>query len=162
MRIEVDKLDVKDDVDFTQKLLTEENVFVLPGTIFQAPGYVRLVVCSPIEKLKIACDRMEAFCRRHRKSWTNQRTFIFSFTYLFVIISSFYSAMLCNSHSYSWIEQNRMTIRALPLLHVLCCGTYCLPFLDHYVSKKKNNKDAKETTKTLRYTGDLLRRRSFV
>lgn len=67
VQVEVDKLDVKDDVDFTQKLLTEENVFVLPGTIFGAVGFVRLVVCSPLEKLKMACDRMEDFCKRHKK-----------------------------------------------------------------------------------------------
>ena len=68
MRIEVDKLEgIKDDVEFTQQLLTEENVFVLPGTVFGAVGYVRLVVCSPLEKLKIACDRMEDFCKRHKK-----------------------------------------------------------------------------------------------
>jgi len=68
VRIEIDKLkDIKDDVDFTQKLLTEENVFVLPGSIFGASNFVRLVICCPLDKLKIACDRMEAFCARHRK-----------------------------------------------------------------------------------------------
>jgi hypothetical protein len=44
MGIEVEKFeDIKDDVDFTQKLLAEECVLVLPGTIFQIPNYVRLV-----------------------------------------------------------------------------------------------------------------------
>jgi tyrosine aminotransferase len=67
VRIQIEQLDVKDDVDFTQQLLTEENVFVLPGTIFGAPNYVRLVICPPKDKLQIACDRLAAFCARHRK-----------------------------------------------------------------------------------------------
>jgi hypothetical protein len=44
MGIEVEKFkDIKDDVEFTQKLLAEECVLVLPGTIFQIPNFVRLV-----------------------------------------------------------------------------------------------------------------------
>jgi tyrosine aminotransferase len=44
MGIEVEKFkDIKDDVEFTQKLLAEEYVLVLPGTIFQIPNFVRLV-----------------------------------------------------------------------------------------------------------------------
>lgn len=48
MGIEVEKFeDIKDDVDFTQKLLAEECILVLPGTIFQIPNYVRLVSRPP-------------------------------------------------------------------------------------------------------------------
>lgn len=59
--------DIENDVDFTQKLLLEQSVFVLPGTIFHAPCFVRLVICASIDKLTIACDRMAAFCQAHRK-----------------------------------------------------------------------------------------------
>ncbi|KAL6077116.1 Tyrosine aminotransferase [Balamuthia mandrillaris] len=66
IQIHMDKFkDIKDDVDFTQKLLTEENVFVLPGSIFGAPNFVRVVICPAKEKLEEACDRIAAFCLRH-------------------------------------------------------------------------------------------------
>jgi tyrosine aminotransferase len=68
VKIETDKFkDIENDVDFTQKLLLEESVFVLPGTIFKAPNFVRLVICPAIDKLQIATDRMAAFCRAHAK-----------------------------------------------------------------------------------------------
>eukprot|EP01087_Luapelamoeba_hula_P003627 TRINITY_DN1342_c0_g1_i5.p2 TRINITY_DN1342_c0_g1~~TRINITY_DN1342_c0_g1_i5.p2 ORF type:complete len:399 (+),score=43.76 TRINITY_DN1342_c0_g1_i5:1387-2583(+) len=67
VRVEINQLEgIQGDVDFTQKLLLEENVFVLPGTIFGAPNFVRLVVCPPLNKLESACDRLALFCSRHR------------------------------------------------------------------------------------------------
>jgi tyrosine aminotransferase len=53
-----------DDVAFAQALLTEENVFVLPGACFGAPGFVRLVFSNPQPVLADACDRIAAFCAR--------------------------------------------------------------------------------------------------
>lgn len=35
--------DIADDVDFTQKLLTEESVFMLPGQAFRMPMFARIV-----------------------------------------------------------------------------------------------------------------------
>lgn len=66
VRVDVEKLkDIADDVAFTEKLFAEEAVMVLPGQCFGAKNFVRLVVCAPDEMLLEACERMEAFCKRH-------------------------------------------------------------------------------------------------
>lgn len=57
--------DIKDDVEFARLLVTEENVVLLPATIFQCPNFVRLVICPPPDKLEEACQRIAAFCQRH-------------------------------------------------------------------------------------------------
>ena len=57
--------DICDDVEFAKKLLTEENLSILPGTIFTSPNFLRIVICAPSEKLKEACRRIESFCTRH-------------------------------------------------------------------------------------------------
>jgi len=62
-----DMLDIDNDVDFTQKLLDEEFVCVMPGSCFRAPDYMRIVICAPLEWQEEACNRIEAFCRRHRR-----------------------------------------------------------------------------------------------
>jgi tyrosine aminotransferase len=59
--------DISTDTEFTQKLLDEEFVFVLPGKCFNAPGFVRFVTCPPISMLETACTRISAFCKRHTK-----------------------------------------------------------------------------------------------
>eukprot|EP01117_Protostelium_nocturnum_P011608 TRINITY_DN4215_c0_g1_i1.p1 TRINITY_DN4215_c0_g1~~TRINITY_DN4215_c0_g1_i1.p1 ORF type:complete len:418 (-),score=149.62 TRINITY_DN4215_c0_g1_i1:197-1450(-) len=59
---------IKDDVEFSQKLLEEEVLLVLPGKVFQAPGFVRLVTCPPMDKLTEACDRLSLFMQRHSKA----------------------------------------------------------------------------------------------
>jgi tyrosine aminotransferase len=53
------------DVDFTKKLLEEENVFVLPGQAFGLDGVVRVVYCASPETLQAASDRILDFCERH-------------------------------------------------------------------------------------------------
>lgn len=58
---------ISDDIELTKLLLEEENVFVLPGTIFNFKNYIRLVICPPLDKLEDACNRIEAFIARHRK-----------------------------------------------------------------------------------------------
>lgn len=60
--------DLPDDVAFSQGLLAEENVFVLPGACFNMAGFCRIVFCAPKEKLGEAFDRMAAFCARHAKA----------------------------------------------------------------------------------------------
>ena len=59
--------DIADDVEFTQKLLDEEAVFVLPGQCFGMKNYFRVVFSAPEEKLQDAYDRIEAFCKRHQR-----------------------------------------------------------------------------------------------
>jgi len=68
VQVETDQFkDIKDDEDFAQKLLTEELVFVLPGSCFQAPNFFRVVTCAPQKMLSEACERIADFCSRHRK-----------------------------------------------------------------------------------------------
>lgn len=57
--------DIEDDVDFTKKLLQEENVFVLPGQAFHYPGVFRVVYCSSPDELQDASRRIANFCQRH-------------------------------------------------------------------------------------------------
>jgi len=66
IRIDADQLvDIKDDVEFCQKLLTEESVFMLPGQCFGMPNYARVVFSAPADKLRVAVARIEAFCKAH-------------------------------------------------------------------------------------------------
>jgi len=57
--------DIADDADFTDKLLSEEAVFVLPGQCFCTPNFFRVVFSGPHDTLCDAFDRIEAFCKRH-------------------------------------------------------------------------------------------------
>jgi len=59
--------DIESDVDFCNKLLSEQMVLVLPGKAFRAPGFVRIVFCAPERILSKACDRIQAFCSAHYK-----------------------------------------------------------------------------------------------
>ncbi|KAF8295305.1 putative tyrosine aminotransferase [Trypanosoma cruzi] len=55
-KIDLEKYrDVKTDVEFFEKLLEEENVQVLPGTIFNSPGFTRLTTTRPVEVYREAC-----------------------------------------------------------------------------------------------------------
>jgi tyrosine aminotransferase len=67
VRISVDIFDFTNDMEFSSKLLKEENVFVLPGSAFGMPNFVRVVFCSNEPLLQEASDRIAAFCERHRK-----------------------------------------------------------------------------------------------
>jgi len=55
------------DVAFCAELQREEAVQLLPGTVFGAPGRVRLVLCVPLPQLEAAWARIEAFCKRHAR-----------------------------------------------------------------------------------------------
>lgn len=68
VEVDVQRLGLADDMEFTKKLLVEEAVFVLPGQCFLAPNFVRLVFSAPRAVLQEALTRMRAFCERHWKS----------------------------------------------------------------------------------------------
>jgi tyrosine aminotransferase len=68
VRIDCTKLDFVDDVEFSSKLLDEENVFVLPGTTFGYPNGFRVVFCCDEPILEAAAHRISRFCSRHCKS----------------------------------------------------------------------------------------------
>ncbi|KAI9263492.1 tyrosine aminotransferase [Helicostylum pulchrum] len=66
--IEIEKFkDIENDVQFSAKLLAEENVVCLPGECFNYPNYVRFVITPTIDRLEEAYKRMDEFCARHRK-----------------------------------------------------------------------------------------------
>jgi len=58
---------IKDDVEFTERLMCEESVFCLPGTCFRYPTFFRIVITAPPEQLEEAYHRLDTFCRRHGK-----------------------------------------------------------------------------------------------
>lgn len=94
--IEIEKFkDIKSGVEFSAKLLDEENVVCLPGEVsysvfcvkqvdtelfflfcggqcFTYPNYVRFVITPTIDRLEEAYKRMAEFCARHLKQKTNQ------------------------------------------------------------------------------------------
>ncbi len=60
-------LDVSDDKEFTQLLLKEQSVFCLPASVFEYPGYVRLVTAIPRERMVEAMERIKVFCAEHMR-----------------------------------------------------------------------------------------------
>ena len=50
-----------DDVDFCERLLEAENVALVPGSAFGAPGHLRLSFAASRETLEVALDRIENF-----------------------------------------------------------------------------------------------------
>lgn len=63
--------DIKDDSDFAQRLLAEENLFLLPGQCFGMSGYVRIVTCPPKEIISEAFVRIQRFIKSHRLTTDN-------------------------------------------------------------------------------------------
>uniref|UniRef100_A0A672ZQJ3 Tyrosine aminotransferase n=1 Tax=Sphaeramia orbicularis TaxID=375764 RepID=A0A672ZQJ3_9TELE len=57
--------DFKNDVDFTEALVTEQSVFCLPASAFEFPNYFRIVVTVPEHLMVEACGRIREFCQRH-------------------------------------------------------------------------------------------------
>jgi len=53
------------DVDFTERMVTEQSVFCLPAKCFQYPNFFRIVLTVPEAKLQAACGRLAEFCERH-------------------------------------------------------------------------------------------------
>lgn len=64
----------QDDTHFVQELVNEQSVFCLPGSCFEYPGYVRIVLTVPKTMIEEACARMAEFCERHFKK--DSRAFI--------------------------------------------------------------------------------------
>lgn len=58
---------MQDDAEFSQKLLQEENLIILPGQCFGMHNFVRLVTCPPSDVLIVALNRIKDFCARHSK-----------------------------------------------------------------------------------------------
>lgn len=50
---------------FMRRLAEEESVFVYPGEAFNFNGTFRIVLTTPEEMLKEACERIIEFCARY-------------------------------------------------------------------------------------------------
>ncbi|XP_047497360.1 tyrosine aminotransferase-like [Penaeus chinensis] len=57
--------DFENDLQFVERMISEESVFCLPGKCFDFPNYVRIVLTVPKEQLQEACNRINSFCVRH-------------------------------------------------------------------------------------------------
>ncbi|XP_067938146.1 tyrosine aminotransferase-like isoform X2 [Watersipora subatra] len=57
--------DFESDVTFTERLMMEESVFCLPASCFSYPGYFRIVLSVPRDKVEESCERISQFCHRH-------------------------------------------------------------------------------------------------
>lgn len=67
--------DTIDDVEkFIDEVLYGTKVFITPGFIFGDAGkrYIRISLCSPVEKIKEACDRIEKFIHTKAKVQTEK------------------------------------------------------------------------------------------
>ncbi len=54
------RLGIQNDIDFSEKLLLEANVAVVPGTEFGAQGHIRLSYATSMDRLEEAVKRMKA------------------------------------------------------------------------------------------------------
>jgi tyrosine aminotransferase len=54
------------DVEFSQELLDEQQLFVLPGSCFTMPSFFRVVLCAPESAMTESVARIAAFCDTHR------------------------------------------------------------------------------------------------
>lgn len=57
--------DFKSDVEFTEKMVTEQSVFCLPATVFEYPNFFRVVLTIPEEMMHEAVNRIKEFCTKH-------------------------------------------------------------------------------------------------
>lgn len=51
---------ISNDIEFTEFLLNEAEIAVIPGSAFGAPGYIRISYATSMEKIKEAMKRMKA------------------------------------------------------------------------------------------------------
>jgi tyrosine aminotransferase len=68
VRVALDAFDgplAANDAAWCAALQAEEQIMLLPGSAFGAPGCVRVVLCAPEAVLETAWHRIEAFCKRH-------------------------------------------------------------------------------------------------
>jgi len=54
----IDRLGLKDDVEFSTFCLDKISLALVPGSAFGAPGYVRLSFATSMDNLKLAIDRL--------------------------------------------------------------------------------------------------------
>ncbi|XP_030036199.2 tyrosine aminotransferase [Manduca sexta] len=55
----------KNELQFVERLVSEQSVFCLPGQCFEYPNFMRIVLTVPEDILKEACLRIATFCKEH-------------------------------------------------------------------------------------------------
>lgn len=61
-------VNISSDTEFVKLLTSEESVSVLPGSVFQAHNYMRIVISAPLHILKEFVSRITQFCIRHQNN----------------------------------------------------------------------------------------------
>ncbi|KAL4712813.1 hypothetical protein ACJJTC_011883 [Scirpophaga incertulas] len=57
--------DFKNELEFVERMVSEQSVFCLPGECFCYPNYMRIVLTVPEDILREACQRIALFCQDH-------------------------------------------------------------------------------------------------
>merc|ERR1712226_161118 len=57
-----------EDLQFVQALVSKKSVFCLPGSCFGFPGFIRVVLTVPKDKIPEACNRIVDFCNAENKT----------------------------------------------------------------------------------------------
>ncbi|KAL5022654.1 hypothetical protein ScPMuIL_001809 [Solemya velum] len=69
IKISLEKFpEFQDDQEMAEQLATEQNVYCMPGELFLLPGYLRITITLPEDKIIEACDRIKQFCAKYYKS----------------------------------------------------------------------------------------------
>ena len=69
VRIEISEFrDIKDDVEFCQKLLQEQCCLVFPSQCFFAKNFFRVVICTSKANIDEFTSRVTEFCANHYKA----------------------------------------------------------------------------------------------
>jgi aspartate/methionine/tyrosine aminotransferase len=66
-KVFINELGFKRDIDFVDKLLKEEGIQIVWGSAFGAPNHVRIVSLAPKPILKYAVEKINEFCKKHKK-----------------------------------------------------------------------------------------------
>ncbi len=66
-KLDMEKLDFKDDKEFSRKLLLEKYIQITRGSGFGKEGHIRIVSLADKAILSDALDRMADFCEKHKR-----------------------------------------------------------------------------------------------
>ncbi|KPI98697.1 Tyrosine aminotransferase [Papilio xuthus] len=55
----------KNELQFVERMVSEQSVFCLPGRCFEYPNFMRIVLTVPEDILREACQRLVIFCKEH-------------------------------------------------------------------------------------------------
>lgn len=63
VKLHPEVLGIADDVEFCKQLYVKQGLFLMPGSCFDAPGYLRLVIASPDNVMREVISRVGEFCQ---------------------------------------------------------------------------------------------------